>query len=262
VPKAARPKKDQPPKPWQRAVAGRYVSSDERFTLETEGAGRWFVTDAESLDELGLARTTGPHATLDEAKAAADAVREHAPEASPFADRIREAASKPKRRRLSAVPDAERPPAADSEPHEDQAEDADEEPEPEPESEPPKRTWLDDLEDRDREAAARARQLIASLEREGLDDGDSLVRRDILGNEPIVATRLAARAVLAAIAGLDDPTPIEVAAAVADVLAASRKRSGLPGWRLVERDGTSGEERGIRLTPDDLRAAEAGNEQA
>src|SRR5690349_3755479 len=107
MPKAPRPKKEVPPKPWQRAEAGRYRSSDDRFTLQSEASGRWFVTDAESLDELGLARTTGPYATLDEAKAGADAAREHAPEASPFAERIAEAASKPRRRPLSVVPDGE-----------------------------------------------------------------------------------------------------------------------------------------------------------
>ena len=251
MPKPPRAKKDPPsPRPWQRAEAGRYRSSDDRFTLGSEGSGRWFVTDAKELDELGLARTSGPYATLDEAKAAADAARDRAPEASPFADRIREAASKPKRQALSVVPDREAPgPDSGSAPTM--------EPEPESESQPeaPKRTWLEKLAERDREGAARARRMIAALEREGIDDAESLVRRDILGNEPIVATRLAARDVLAAIARLDDPSPAEVAVAVSDVLAASRRRSGLPGWRMVERGGPDGAERGIRLTPDDLRDA-------
>ena len=99
--------------------------------------------------------------------------------------------------------------------------------------------------------------MIDALEKEGVDDAESLVRRDILGNEPIVATRLLARDVLAAIAKLDDPAPTEVAAAVADALASSKRRSNLPGWRLMERDSPSGEDRGIRITPDDLRDAGA-----
>ena len=78
------------------------------------------------------------------------------------------------------------------------------EPEPEPEPAPPKRTWLDDLEDRDKAVARTARRMIDALEKEGIDDAESLVRRDVLGNEPIVATRLLARDVLAAIAKLDD----------------------------------------------------------
>jgi hypothetical protein len=255
MPKAPRPKKDAPPKPWQRAEAGRYRSSDDRFTLESEASGRWFVTDAASLDELGMARTTGPYPTLDDAKAAADAAREHAPEASPFAERIAEAASKPKRRKLSLVPDREpRHAGADPSVRDVDAE-QETEPAPEPEPEPPKRTWLDELEDRDRAMARTARRMIDALEREGFDDAESLVRRDILGNEPVVATRLLARDVLAAIGTLKDPSPAAVTAAVADVLAGSKRRIALPGWRLFEQDNPTGEARGIRLTPDDLRDA-------
>ena len=69
------PKPPPPPKPWRRE-SGSYVSADERFTIESGGAGRWFLTDGESLDELGLARTIGPFDTLDEAKAAAAGRRE------------------------------------------------------------------------------------------------------------------------------------------------------------------------------------------
>jgi hypothetical protein len=257
MPKAPRPKKEAPPKPWQRAEAGRYRSSDDRFALESEGSGRWFVTDVESLDELGLARTTGPFATLDEAKAAADAARERAPEASPFADRIKEAAAKPRRRPLSVVPDRKRhhADAAGTVDGGDAALEGATGSEREPEPEPPKRTWLDDLEVRDRALARTARRMIDALEREGFEDAESVVRRDILGTEPVVATRLLARDVLAAIAGAKDPTPAALAAVVADVLAASRRRGGLPGWRLLEQDNPTGESRGIRLTPDDLRDA-------
>jgi hypothetical protein len=246
VPKAQRPKKEAPPKPWQRTEAGRYRSSDDRFTLEAEGSGRWFVTDAESLDELGLARTLGPYATLDEAKAAADAARERAPEASPFAQRIKEAASKPRRRPLSVVPDQ---PAATG----TAAADDERELEPDAEPEPPKRTWLDELEDRDRAMARTARRMIEALAGDGIDDADSLVRRDILGNEPVIATRLLARDVLAVLATLPDAGPVEVAAAVLGAVAGAKHRRGLPGWRLLEQDNPTGESRGIRLTPDDLR---------
>ncbi len=255
MPKATRARKAAPPKPWQRAEAGRYRSSDDRFTLESEGSGRWFVTDADSLDELGLGRTTGPYATLDEAKTAADAARGQAPEASPFAERIKEAASRPKRPRLMAVPDRERRDATDGADAPGEDDGAAGEPDHATEPEPAKRTWLDELEDRDRGLARTARRMIAALEAEGIDDAESLVRRDLLGNEPIVATRLIARDVLAAIARLEDPAPAVVAAAVADVLAGSKRRSGLPGWRLLEQDGPTGGSRGLRLTPDDLRDA-------
>jgi hypothetical protein len=135
------------------------------------------------------------------------------------------------------------------------------EPEPQPQPEPgpapvlPSRTWLDDLEDTNRDGAVRARRLIAALGRAGIDDAEALVRRDLLGGTPAVATRLLARAVLAALAGLTNPNAAQVAEAVASALASSPKRDGLPGWELTERDGSTAERRSLRLTADDLRAA-------
>jgi hypothetical protein len=231
-----------PPKPWSRAEAGRYVSSDERFTLESDGAGRWFVTDAESLDELGLARTIGPFPTLDAAKAGADEEREAPAAASPLADRLKAGGSKAK---APAPGKASGTPSAKSRP----------EPEPEPEPAPPPRTWLDDLADRDPDLAKRATRLVAALEKEGIADADAVVRRDILGDRPAIVTRLLARDVLKAIGKLKDPTAAELAVAVADVLAGSPKRAGLPGWDLRERDAPAGRDRPIRLTASDLEDA-------
>ncbi len=271
------PKPPPPPKPWQRAEAGRYRSADERFTLES-GGGQWFVTDAESLDDLGLARTIGPFATLDAAKAAAEAARSAPAEASPLAVRVAEAAARPAAadappKRSSKVPRAaaplERgttPPAASAEGGASELDPAPERaaarrPEParagrpSPEPEPPPRTWLDELQDADRDAAVHARRLIAALERDGITDADAIVRRDLRGGTPAVATRLLARAVLASIASLKDPSASELAEAVASALASSPKRAGVPGWELVERDGPGGERRSLRLTADDLRAA-------
>ncbi|MEO5966043.1 MAG: hypothetical protein ABIR11_11310, partial [Candidatus Limnocylindrales bacterium] len=88
------PKAPAPPKPWRRGD-GRYRSADDRFTIEAGGAGRWFLTDAESLDELGLARTLGPYDTLDDTKAAAADLRERAAAASPLAARIAAAKDRP-----------------------------------------------------------------------------------------------------------------------------------------------------------------------
>jgi hypothetical protein len=44
------------------------VSSDERYAIEQESAGRWFLLDEAHRDELGLARTSGPFATLAETR--------------------------------------------------------------------------------------------------------------------------------------------------------------------------------------------------
>ena len=237
------PKPPAPPKPWSRAEAGRYVSSDERFTLESDGAGRWFATDAESLDELGLARTIGPFPTLDAAKAGADEAREAPAAASPLADRLKArkaptaSTSTPATTRTTTKARAAAPP------------------EPRREPAPPPRTWLDELTDKDADLAKRATKLVAALEREGIPDADAVVRRDILGDRPAIATRLLARDVLKAIAKLKDPSAEMLAAAVADVVATSPKRSGLPGWDLRERDAPAGRDRPIRLTPSDLEDA-------
>ena len=118
---------------------------------------------------------------------------------------------------------------------------------------PPPRTWLDKLEDDDRDAARTARRLIAALEEEGIEDADALVQRDITGNQPVVAARLLAREILAAVGTATKPE--SVVEAVVEALGSSKVRRGLPGWELVERDGPTDEERVIRLVPRDLRDA-------
>lgn len=252
------PATPKPPKPWQRAEAGRYRSADDRFMLASEGGGRWFITDAASLDELGLGRTTGPYATLDAAKAAADEAREGPAAASPLADRLAEVKAWPAAAgpAAAATSGAARP-RAGSTPRQASGAAARREPEPVVESLAPPRTWLDELEGTDPAAAKQARKLVRALEDEGIADAEALVRRDVLGGRPAVATRLLARDVVAAIAGLRDPTAARVAEAVAVVIESSPARAGLPGWELLERAGPRGDARGrpIRLTADALRAA-------
>jgi hypothetical protein len=258
---------EKPTRPWQRAEAGRYRSSDERFTIGSEGPSRWFFTDEEELDELGLARTIGPFPTLDAAKEAADERRHGAPEPSPLAERMARAPSRPEPKSKAkgrGVKEHRVTPEAKPEP------------EPEP-ARPPPKTWIEKLQDEDREAARRARRLISALASEGIADADDLVRRDVLGKQPVVATRLLARQVLAALAKATEPAAVDKLArnvpaklrddarpglaasaaveAVAEILASSRGRGGLPGWELVERDGPEGSRRPISLTGDDLRAA-------
>jgi hypothetical protein len=228
----ARSSKPKPVPPWKRAEAGVYQSSDERFSIRSEGASRWFVIDEEQHDEFGLARTVGPFDTLDAAKSAAEALRDEAPAASPLADRLAK----------------DRGPSRTSK--RDKAKPTAKEPKPPP---PPPRTWIDKLEDDDREAARHARRLIAALEGQGIEDADALVRRDITGNQPVVAARLLAREILAAVGTATKPD--SVVEAVVEVLSSSKVRRSLPGWELVERDGPTHEERVIRLVPHDLRDA-------
>jgi len=214
-----------------------YQSSDERFSIRSEGPSRWFITDEEQHDEFGLARTVGPFDTLDAAKSAAEALRDEAPAASPLVDRLAKDGG-PSR---TSKRDRAKPPAKT--------------PKPPP---PPPRTWIDKLEDDDREAARHARRLIAALEGEGIEDADALVRRDITGNQPVVAARLLAREILAAIGTATRPD--SVVEAVVEALSSSKVRRSLPGWELVERDGPTDEERVIRLVPRDIRDAKKGRD--
>jgi hypothetical protein len=236
---AKREAKEKPVPPWKRAEAGTYRSSDDRFTISSEGPSRWFITDEEELDELGLARTVGPYDTLDDAKTAAEDRRGAAPAASPLAERIGTGRKAEEGRGAAARSKAAPEPKAKPAP-------------------PPPKTWLDKLEDDDRETARRARRLISALEREGITDADALVRRDVLGGQPVVATLLLARDILDAI-GTSSKSD-SVIEAVTEVLGSSKARRGLPGWELVERDGPTDEPRVIRLVPGDLKDA-GGNRQ-
>jgi hypothetical protein len=318
------PKPPAPPKPWRRED-GVYRSSDDRFTIEGGGAGRWFVTDGESLDELGLARTLGPYDTLDDAKAAADAQRDQGAQPSPLAARLAaakasdastpDAAAAPRAkaagrgaaRRHEGDADAEAEAATEGTAHADEGSDADAEPDDAGQTDvdgrdvpaasrrtakkPAARSWLEELEDDDPEAAARARRAIAALERFGAQDADGVVRRDVLGRQPAVAARLLGRSIAEALRARLEPGALDhdaraaipgpmktlrdadeaalaayaafVAARVLDavlgVVAVSDRAEGagrdLPGWRLVERPAArNGDETPRRLivTPADV----------
>jgi len=120
-----------PPDPaaLQRVSAGRYVTGDERFSVE-QGSNGWMVLDAAQTDDFGLPLVRGPFATLDAAKAAlADARSAPAP-TSDLAGRSAPATASEARRRTSKQPSGSRKPSADRAK-------AAPEPEPEPEPEPP-----------------------------------------------------------------------------------------------------------------------------
>lgn len=270
------PKPPPPPKPWRRED-GRYRSADDRFTIEGGGAGRWFLTDEASLDELGLARTLGPYDTLDEAKDAAAGRRDAGSESSPLADRLAAAAQRPRSAPRATGTSRGRGPAAAVDAGLDELAGVSEgarvpEPAPEPVPLPPARTWLDELADDDAPAASRARRLIATLGGLGVDDAEAVVRRDVLGRQPAVATRVLGGAIARAmrvalepaalasearraipgpamrqLAGVDDAALAAYAAFIAGrvleatlgvVASQDRAPEGgvdLPGWRLVER---------------------------
>ena len=57
------------PDKLRRETAGRYVTSDGRFTVE-QGSNGWTVQDGEQTDDFGLPLVRGPFATLDAAREA------------------------------------------------------------------------------------------------------------------------------------------------------------------------------------------------
>jgi hypothetical protein len=227
--KSTTPKAPKPPKPWRREE-GAYRSADDRFTIEGGGAGRWFLTDAEALDELGLARTLGPYDTLDDAKAAADGQRGHGTQASPLAERLAAAKSRPKASKptKAAATDGrskagERDDGVDDD--EDDASTGRVSTTSTRGPKPPPRTWLDELGDDDADAAARARRAVAALEKLGVDDPEGIVRRDVLGRQPAIAARLVGRSVAAALRTTLEPGHL-----------ASAAKASLPGPMKSLRD--------------------------
>jgi hypothetical protein len=241
-----RPAAPKPVPPWSRIEAGGYRASDGRFEIRSEGSSRWFLLDLSEVDELGLPRTIGPLPTLDAAKSAAEARRSGPPEASPLAARLAAAASNPRtptprpagdRRATTSAGPAAPPPAPPA----------------------PARTWLDDLEDTDRVAAARARRSIAALGRAGIPEPGALVRRDVRGDRPVIAELLLARAIAGELASRGLPRGGPLAAALLEGIAAAigvpGSRPGVPGWAIVETGGPAGAPRTLRLTGADLLEA-------
>jgi len=71
----------------KRESAGRYRTTDERFSVE-QASGGWMVVDGEQTNELGLALVRGPFGSLDEARAAIEEARSAPPPTSNLAARI------------------------------------------------------------------------------------------------------------------------------------------------------------------------------
>jgi hypothetical protein len=72
--------KDPDPDRLVRESAGSYRTEDGRFTVRSSGgAGRWYVSDSERRDQLGMELVIGPFETLDEVRPAIAAQR-NAPE--------------------------------------------------------------------------------------------------------------------------------------------------------------------------------------
>jgi hypothetical protein len=131
VPRAAKEKPPPDPTRLKRSSAGEYTSGDGRFTLRQDKGGKWYATDTQQTNELGLELVLGPFDTIAEARESLDTQRDHPAGAEPGAKvrpiitkgRPRSTAAPTRPTRARAAP----APAAKSKP----------EPEPEPEPETP-----------------------------------------------------------------------------------------------------------------------------
>jgi L-amino acid N-acyltransferase YncA len=112
MPKAKAP---TDPNALKRESAGRYVTPDERFSIEQQSAGSWVLVDAEQTNEFGLPLVRGPYGTLAEAKDAVVAAREGPALESPLASRARPTERPRAKARKSAAqePPQEPPPPAE-----------------------------------------------------------------------------------------------------------------------------------------------------
>ncbi|HEX7195925.1 MAG TPA: hypothetical protein VF364_03720 [Candidatus Limnocylindria bacterium] len=207
MPRAAKPTRTDAsaePNKLIRQQAGTYRTPDQRFEVREADVG-WFLVDSEQTNEFGQELIQGPYPTL-------KAVREALPEAraakrtTPAPRPARKATKTAKGRAKEASPP------------------------------PPPPSWIDQL---PREEAAGVRRLIRALEKEGVTDGEALVRRDRDGMLPAVATRLIERRLDALVQDLPDGEQRAAKALLrraAEVISAegSTLTEPLPGWALVE----------------------------
>lgn len=194
--------------PLKRLGGGRWETRDGRFAIEPQ-SGTWVVVDAEQTDELGLALVRGPFGSLAAAKAAITTARTSLPATSPL-----EARAEAIRERADATPPPKRPRRPTR-------------PDPDAPAVPPEPAWIAALEPVDRR---RARDLIQHLMAAGAADAEGIVRRDLVGDVPAVATFAIARAVR-------DLGADSAPAAIARLLAAGGDEGLGVRWRLVDGDG-------------------------
>lgn len=158
----------------------------------------WFLVDTEQQNELGQELMHGPYPTL-------QAVRDAIPGAR--------AVTLLPRRRAAGRSRAERPA-------------------PPP---PPPPSWIDELPSAD---AVEVRRIIRALEREGVEDAESVVRRDRELDQPIVVAHLIERRLDAIVDELPLEERAEARALVsraAEVLSTGESPGrSLAGWALVE----------------------------
>jgi hypothetical protein len=202
-------KQSAPPDPDKlvRQAAGTYRTADDRFEVRGGTGSGWFLVDSEQTNDFGQELIQGPFATLDAVRSAIPTSR---------SSKITPIRPQPAARRETKGTGA-KPKAPASPP-------------------PPPPSWIDRLPKQD---AAEVRRLIATLERDGIGDAESLVRRDREGVGPEIATRLIERQLAAIIDELPErgrEGARELIRRAVEVLtvAGGTPNRDLPGWMLVE----------------------------
>jgi hypothetical protein len=223
----------------KRLGGGRWQTRDERFTIEPQ-SGTWVIVDAEQTDELGLPLVRGPFPSLTAAKAAIADARTGEPAASPLAARADALSSRPAT--TADTPDATTqtspaaapvstgaapkapPKGATPKGAASRATNARSRPADEPAPDP---SWLGSLEPEDRR---RARRLLRHLSEAGAPDAEGLVRRDLAGDVPALAT-------YAIRAALEELGPDAAPDAVVRLLVDGRDEDLGVRWRIVDDRG-------------------------
>ncbi|MGZ8437873.1 MAG: hypothetical protein ACXWXR_04955 [Candidatus Limnocylindrales bacterium] len=199
----------------KRLGGGRWETKDGRFAIEPQ-SGTWVIVDNEQTDELGLPLVRGPFGTLTAAKDAIEAARTEGPRASPLAERIEQVRRIGKEAPKRSKAESSKPPAKGSEPEA-----------------PPEPRWFRDLAIADQR---RARDLIARLEKMGVDDPERVVRAEIADGEPALARLAIERALAKALASSKSAGPDVARATIRTILRGADVELGV-SWKLVDDDG-------------------------
>ena len=196
-----------------RQSAGTYRTADDRFEVRDAGTG-WFLVDSEQTNDFGQELIQGPFPTLAAVRTAIPPARSTKVKPIRSAPSAREASPKAKGKtdRKAKARTAATPPP------------------------PPPTSWIDKLPTSE---GAAVRRLIASLERDGVGDAETLVRRDREGIGPALATRLIERGLAEIVDELPErgrPGARELVRRAVELLSAGGTKPGAdrPGWMLIE----------------------------
>ncbi len=174
--------------PLKRLGGGRWQTRDERFTIEPQ-SGTWVVVDAEQTDDLGLPLVRGPFGSLAAAKTAIASAREAEPAVSSLAAKVAEHRERVPANRPAATGRMNAPLAAATSKLK-----AAPPPKPAPPPEPAPPTepaWIRALPPDRRKAA---HDLLDRLEAAGVAEAETLVRTEIVDQQPAIAGYALARA--------------------------------------------------------------------